>query len=100
MNENPGKSAPDRWNSAPGGVTKRFVVFDLPGWFGLIGGIPALISSWGALKFSQRKIIKTDMQIDALDPGIKLFLREKMADDLLHVAEKAAVSAKPISRPS
>jgi pimeloyl-ACP methyl ester carboxylesterase len=26
------------------------------------------------------KITKTDMQIDALDPGIKLFLREKMAE--------------------
>jgi len=27
------------------------------------------------------KISKADMQIDALDPGIKLFLREKMAED-------------------
>jgi alpha-beta hydrolase superfamily lysophospholipase len=26
------------------------------------------------------KIIKTDVQIDALDPGIKLFVREKMAE--------------------
>jgi hypothetical protein len=26
------------------------------------------------------KISKADMQIDALDPGIKLFLREKMAE--------------------
>ncbi|MGY0574767.1 alpha/beta hydrolase family protein [Bradyrhizobium sp. RDM12] len=26
------------------------------------------------------KIAKTDMQVDALDPGIKLFLREKMAE--------------------
>lgn len=36
---------------------------------------------WSVTAYAQDpKITKTDMQIDALDPGIKLFLREKMAE--------------------
>src|SRR5438445_13899533 len=34
----------------------------------------------GTVHAQDVKIIKTDSQIDGLDPGIKLFLREKMAE--------------------
>jgi pimeloyl-ACP methyl ester carboxylesterase len=40
----------------------------------------ALISPQGPARAQELKIIKSDVQIDALDPGIKLFVREKMAD--------------------
>jgi pimeloyl-ACP methyl ester carboxylesterase len=40
----------------------------------------AFISVNTTASAQQAKIAKTDTQIDALDPGIKLFLREKMAE--------------------
>lgn len=40
----------------------------------------ALITAFGIAQAQDVKIVKTDVQIDALDPGIKLFLREKMAE--------------------
>jgi hypothetical protein len=38
--------------------------------------------AWGSEMAAAQdvRIVKTDIQIDALDPGIKLFMREKMAD--------------------
>ena len=39
-----------------------------------------LISHHGVARSQEAKIVKTDVQIDALDPGIKLFVREKMAE--------------------
>ena len=33
----------------------------------------------GSAIAQQGDIVKSDMQIDALDPGIKIFIREKMA---------------------
>src|SRR5262249_48262549 len=40
----------------------------------------ALIDPHAVARAQDVKIAKSDMQIDALDPGIKLFVREKMAD--------------------
>src|SRR5262245_36507242 len=40
----------------------------------------ALVSPHGPARAQELKITKSDVQIDALDPGIKLFVREKMAD--------------------
>jgi pimeloyl-ACP methyl ester carboxylesterase len=49
--------------------------------FGAAGAIAALLVAaspqWAAAQ--DAAIVKTDTQIDAFDPGIKLFLREKMA---------------------
>lgn len=42
-------------------------------------------------------IVKTDLQIDALDPGIKLFLREKMPQGSIGL-ELAATSSRPALR--
>lgn len=42
--------------------------------------IALIVASTHASRAQDAKIVKTDVQIDALDPGIKLFLREKMAD--------------------
>jgi len=49
---------------------------------GLIAGTIALTLAWGIAGASAQdtKITKTDTQIDALDPGIKWFLRGKMAE--------------------
>ncbi|WP_407179956.1 alpha/beta hydrolase [Bradyrhizobium sp. STM 3562] len=54
-------------------------------WDAALPGLPTIIAVASVLfgiaaDAQQAKIAKTDMQIDALDPGIKLFLREKMAD--------------------
>jgi pimeloyl-ACP methyl ester carboxylesterase len=60
-------------------------VFGLSGSFGRLKSLlicPALFLSLlctGA-QAQDVKIIKTDLMIDALDPGIKLFVREKMAE--------------------
>jgi pimeloyl-ACP methyl ester carboxylesterase len=40
----------------------------------------ALLLATGTLEAQDVRIAKTDAQIDALDPGIKLFIREKMAE--------------------
>ena len=40
----------------------------------------ALITAFGIAQAQDVRIIKSDAQIDALDPGIKLFVREKMAE--------------------
>lgn len=40
----------------------------------------ALVSGRDVAQSQQVRIIKSDVQIDALDPGIKLFVREKMAE--------------------
>jgi len=42
--------------------------------------IALIAASTHASRAQDAKIVKTDVQIDALDPGIKLFLREKMAE--------------------
>jgi hypothetical protein len=42
--------------------------------------IMALIAPHQGARAQDAKIIKTDVQIDAFDPGIKLFVREKMAE--------------------
>ena len=38
-----------------------------------------VLAAANAVSAQETAIVKTDMQIDALDPGIKLFLREKMS---------------------
>jgi hypothetical protein len=40
----------------------------------------ALIIPHGVARAQELKIVKSDAQIDALDTGIKLFVREKMAE--------------------
>ena len=41
----------------------------------------AALTTWPCVVCAQApKIVKSDYQIDALDPGIKLFMREKMAE--------------------
>src|SRR5262249_4230980 len=46
-----------------------------------MGGVLALfLATIGAIQAQDAKIAKTDVQIDALDLGIKLFVREKMAE--------------------
>lgn len=42
--------------------------------------LAVLIGGWRTVSAQDVMIAKTDMQIDALDPGIKLFLREKMPE--------------------
>ena len=42
--------------------------------------IAGIMASHGPALAQDVKITKTDVQIDALDPGIKLFVREKMAE--------------------
>ena len=52
-------------------------------WGGLTAGALiaiALIAGHDIARSQELKIVKTDVQIDALDPGIKLFVREKMAE--------------------
>ena len=45
------------------------------------GALVALsLAMSGAASAQDVKIVKSDIQIDALDPGIKLFMREKMAE--------------------
>ncbi len=44
------------------------------------GLLVLLLATIGAAQAQDAKIAKTDVQIDALDPGIKLFVREKMAE--------------------
>ena len=44
----------------------------------VIALLTVLIGS-GSTFAQQATIIKNDMQIDGLDPGIKIFIREKMA---------------------
>jgi pimeloyl-ACP methyl ester carboxylesterase len=39
-----------------------------------------LIAPYAAARAQDLKIVKTDVQIDGLDPGIKLFVREKMVE--------------------
>lgn len=43
-------------------------------------GALALIAGGGFATAQEPRIVKTDTQIDALDPGIKLFVREKMSE--------------------
>ena len=50
------------------------------GWTLCTALIIALIAPQGIARAQDVKIVKTDAQIDALDPGIKLFVREKMAE--------------------
>src|SRR5215831_14179895 len=43
--------------------------------------LSAALTTWPCVVCAQApKIVKSDYQIDALDPGIKLFMREKMAE--------------------
>jgi hypothetical protein len=45
------------------------------------GALVALSLAMSGAAFAQdAKIVKSDTQIDSLDPGIKLFMREKMAE--------------------
>ena len=44
-----------------------------------IAGLGAALLTGSAANARDLEIAKTDLQIDALDPGIKLFMREKMA---------------------
>jgi len=44
------------------------------------GLLVLLLATIGAAQAQDAKIAKTDVQIDALDPGKKLFVREKMAE--------------------
>ena len=45
-----------------------------------ISSLAVLITAFGIAQAQDVRIIKSDAQIDALDPGIKLFVREKMAE--------------------
>jgi hypothetical protein len=45
----------------------------------------ALITASGIAQAQDGRIIKSDAQIDSLDPGIKLFVREKMAEGNLRL---------------
>ena len=45
----------------------------------LITALLAVLICSGPAFAQQASIVKNDMQIDGLDPGIKIFLREKMA---------------------
>ena len=45
-----------------------------------IYSLAALITAFGIAQAQDVRIIKSDAQIDALDPGIKLFVREKMVE--------------------
>ena len=51
-------------------------------WRGLIGaiGLSLVAAALGPATAQEARIAKTDSQIDGLDPGIKLFIREKMAE--------------------
>jgi pimeloyl-ACP methyl ester carboxylesterase len=44
------------------------------------GALALVLATLGASRAQDVRIAKTDAQIDALDPGIKLFVREKMAE--------------------
>ncbi|MHB2208320.1 alpha/beta hydrolase [Methylobacterium sp. CM6257] len=45
----------------------------------IVAGLSAALLAAGGARAQDSEIAKTDTQIDGLDPGIKLFLREKMA---------------------
>jgi hypothetical protein len=47
--------------------------------FGLLAILLAVLAMSGPGFAQDMQIVKNDTQIDALDPGIKLFIREKMA---------------------
>src|SRR5262249_22698006 len=50
-------------------------------WAALLTSFVAAVSAVpGTADAQEVRIAKTDVQIDALDPGIKLFVREKMAE--------------------
>src|SRR5215470_2822920 len=50
-------------------------------WAVLLTSLIAAVSAVpGTARAQDARIAKTDVQIDALDPGIKLFVREKMAE--------------------
>ena len=51
-------------------------------WRGLIGaiGLSLVAAALGPATAQEARIAKTDSQIDGLDPGVKLFIREKMAE--------------------
>jgi alpha-beta hydrolase superfamily lysophospholipase len=53
--------------------------------------IAGIIASHGTARAQDVKITKTDVQIDALDPGIKLFVREKMAEGNIRFADENVV---------
>ena len=48
--------------------------------FALAATVALASMSGTAASAQQVKVSKIDMQIDAVDPGIKLFVREKMAE--------------------
>ncbi len=52
------------------------------GWRGLVSaiGLSLLAAVAGSATAQEVKIAKSDSQIDGLDPGIKIFIREKMAE--------------------
>jgi pimeloyl-ACP methyl ester carboxylesterase len=56
-------------------VARRCATMGLTGFIWL-----AVVGVCGSAAAQETKIEKTDFQIDALDPGIKLFVREKMAE--------------------
>jgi hypothetical protein len=53
--------------------------------------VAGIIASHGPARAQDVKIIKTDIQIDALDPGIKLFVREKMAEGNTRFADENVI---------
>jgi hypothetical protein len=69
---------------------------------GLVAGTIALTLAWGIAGASAQdtKITKTDTQIDALDPGIKLFLRRKMAEGNTQFADNVILFLHGATGPS
>jgi len=61
------------------------------GWILCAALIIALIAPHHIALGQEVNIIKTDAQIDALDPGIKLFLREKIADGTTRFSDENVV---------
>jgi pimeloyl-ACP methyl ester carboxylesterase len=58
---------------------------------GLLIGLISLMATPGLVFGQDVKVQKTDLQIDALDPGIKLFLREKMPEGNARVPEQNVI---------
>jgi hypothetical protein len=58
-----------------------------------------LIAAFGIAQAQDVRIIKSDAQIDALDPGIKLFVREKMAEGNTRFTDDNVVLSCTARRP-
>jgi pimeloyl-ACP methyl ester carboxylesterase len=59
--------------------------------FGLLAILVAVFATGGTGFAQDTQIVKSDAQIDALDPGIKLFIREKMAQGNTRFADDNVV---------